>query len=373
MVSKSTANMTGKVMTVKGPIDPERLGITLMHEHLFMAGVFEGRDKPDRFVPATESAIWYEKVTLENVHHHHKQEGAIGDAVVLKDEKMATAEITEFLNWGGSTVVDVTPIGVSRDPRALFRISIATSLNIVMGCSWYGVKSHPDDMDERTVEELTDEIVRDITVGVGDTGIKAGIIGEVGIGGNPLKPNEIKIMKASARASRATGAPITLHWGGLGREKLELASVIDGEGGELTRTIYGHSDLMAHNMPLMLEVLKTGAYIQFDLLGRPGVSLSWGPLSSGTENPWPYYKTDSGTALVAYAIVKLIKEGYGDKILISQDVCEKPQLKAYGGTGYSFILETFLPHLRTLGLSEEDINKIVVENPKRILTFVEPK
>ena len=107
---------------------------------------------------------------------------------------------------------------------------------------------------------------------------------------------------------------------------------------------------MAHNMPLMLEVLKTGAYIQFDLLGRPGVSLSWGPLCSDTANPWPYYKTDSGTAKVAYAIVKLIKEGYGDKILISQDICEKPQLKAYGGTGYSFILETFLPHLRTLGL-----------------------
>ena len=373
MVAKSTANMTGKVMSVKGPIDPESLGITLMHEHLFAIGNFKDSGRPDQFTPATESAVWHGGLTLESLHHHHKREGAIGGASVLEDEKLATTEVTEFLNWGGSTFVDVTPIGVSRDPRALFRISIATSLNIVMGCSWYGVKSHPDDMDERSVEELTDEIVRDITVGVGDTGIKAGIIGEVGINGNPLQPNEIKVMKASARASRATGAPITLHCGGVGREKLEIASVIDGEGGDLTRTIYGHSDIIAHNMPLMLEVLKTGAYIQFDLLGRPGVSLSWGPLCSDTENPWPYYKTDSGTALVAYAIVKLIKEGYGDKILISQDICEKPQLKAYGGTGYSFILETFLPHLRTLGLSEEDINKIIVENPKRILTFVEPK
>ena len=60
-----------------------------------------------------------------------------------------------------------------------------------MGCSWYGTSSHPDDMDDRSVEELTDEIVRDITVGVGDTGIKSGIIGEVGINGNPLQPNEI--------------------------------------------------------------------------------------------------------------------------------------------------------------------------------------
>ena len=373
MTAKSIANMTGKVMTVKGLIDPESLGITLMHEHLFVGGYFDDRHKPDRFVPATESAIWYEKFTLGNLHHNSKRGGSVGDAWVLKDEKMGTSEITEFLNWGGSTVVDVTNIGIARDPRALFRISTATSLNIVMGCSWYGTNSHPDDMDERTVEELTDEIVRDVTVGVEDTGIKAGIIGEVGINGNPLQPNEIKVMRASARASRVTGTPISLHCGGTGREKLEIASVIDGEGGELTRTIYGHSDLMAHNMPLMLEVLKTGAYIQFDLLGRSKVPLSWGPLNLSSENPWPYYKTASATALVAYAIVKLIKEGYGDKILISQDVCEKQQLKAYGGTGYSFILETFLPHLRTLGVSEDNINKIVVENPKRILTFVEPK
>ena len=82
MVSKSTANMTGKVMSVKGPIDPESLGVTIMHEHLFMAGVFEGKP-PDRFVPATESALWYEKVTLENVHHHHKREGAIGDGKIF--------------------------------------------------------------------------------------------------------------------------------------------------------------------------------------------------------------------------------------------------------------------------------------------------
>ena len=231
----------GKIQTVLGPIEPDSLKITLMHEHLFMGGVFEGRN-PDRFVPATESALWYEKLTLENLHHHHKREGAIGDAQLLKDEKMATTEVTEFLNWGGSTVVDVTSIGCARDPRALFRISTATSLNIVMGCSWYSVSSHPADMDERTVEELTDEIVRDVTVGVGDTGIKSGIIGEVGIGGNPLKPNEIKVMRASARASRATGAPISLHCGGTGREKLEVAAVLYEEGGDLTRTIYENED-----------------------------------------------------------------------------------------------------------------------------------
>ena len=295
---------------------------------------------PDRFTPATEAAQWHEEMTLDNLHLARQHEGSIQDAMVIIDEKMAIAEASEVRNWGGSTVVDVTNIGRMRDPRALFRLSNATGLNIVMGCSWYGPSSHPDNMDERTVEDLTDEIVQDITVGVGDTGIRSGIIGEVGISGNPLIPNEIKVTRASARASRATGAAISLHLGGLGQEKLEIAGIIEEEGGDLTRTIFGHSDMIAGNMPLMLELLERGVYIQFDLLGRVTVPLTWEPLNP--EGSFAEYKTDSGTGLVADAIPKLIREGYVNRILISQDMCEKPQLKHYGGTSFSFILETFL-------------------------------
>ncbi len=371
MSTASASEMTGKAMTVKGPIDPENLGVTLMHEHVFWPMSQESLYAPDRFTPITEAVQYHEKLTLENLHVARQREGSIRDAIVLSDEKMAVAETSEFRIWGGSTIVDVTDIGIGRDPRALYRVSTATGLNIVMGCSWYVPMNHPDDMDERTVEDLTDEIVRDITVGVGDTGIRAGIIGEVGISGNPLTPNEIKVTRASARASRTTGAAISLHWGGLGREKLEIAGVIGEEGGDLTRTIFGHTDLIAGNMPLMLELLELGVYVEFDLLGRVIVPLSWEPLNS--EDPWAEYLTYSGTALVADAIPKLIEAGYTDRVLISQDTCSKIQLKHFGGTGYSFILETFLPHLRRLGVTEKEIDQIVVENPKRLLTFAEPK
>ena len=78
------------------------------------------------------------------------------------------------------------------------------------------------------------------------------------------------------------------------------------------------------------------------------------------------------TAMVAAAIPQLIGAGHVDQILLSQDVCTKVQLKAYGGTGYSYILETFLPHLRSRGVSDEHIRKMMVENPKRVLTLAEP-
>ena len=364
--------MAGKVMTVRGPIDPDRLGVTLMHEHLFMQSAAIAKYGPDDSTPATQVEEWYEKLTLENLHIARSRKSSVADNFIVGDVGTAIAEVTEFKTYGGSTIVDLTNIGIKRDPMALVRVSDATGLNIVMGASWYAKQTHPPEMDDRTVEDLADEIIRDITVGVADTGVRSGVIGEIGLNGNPLTPNEIKVTRASARASRATGAPMSIHWGGVGKEKLEVATTIAEEGGDLSRTVFGHSDLIAGDMELMLELLERGVYIQFDLLGRVVVPLSWAPMDPQND-PWGDYLSVSGTALVADAIPKLISAGYVDRILISQDVCTKVQLKAYGGTGYSFILETFLPHMRRVGVSEEHLTRIVIDNPRRVLTFAEAR
>ena len=307
---------------------------------------------------------------MENLHLARHQKLSLADNLSLTDEQVAAAEVLYYMSRGGSTIVDVTSLGIRRDPLALARLSVTTGLYVVMGSSWYSKMTHPQDMDDRSVEDLLGKIVRDINVGVDDTGVRSGIIGEVGINGNPLTPNEIKVIRASARASRASGAAISLHWGGVGREKFEVARVIVEEGGDLTRTIFGHSDLIAGDLDLMLELLELGVYIQFDLLGRVVVPLMWAPLDP--QNPWPDYLSISGTALVADAIPKLIDAGYVDRILLSQDVCTKVQLKAYGGTGYSFILDTFLPHLTRVGVSAEHLSRMMIDNPRRVLMLAEP-
>ena len=240
---------------------------------------------------------------------------------------------------------------------------------MVMGAGWYQKLYHPTDMDQRTVEDLTDEIVRDVTVGVGDTGIRSGIIGEVGIEGAPITENEIKSIRASGRASRATGAPISFHRGGRGRERLAVIGILGEEGTDMSRVIFGHSDSIAGDLDLMLELLSHGVYIQFDLLGRVGTPLRYAPDGDDIQ----MFPTSAGTATVAEAIPKLIEAGYADRVLLSQDVCNKTHLKKYGGTGYSFILEKFLPEMRSRGVSEEHLQMMMVENPKRILTFVEPQ
>ena len=358
-------NMAGKAITVQGPIDPGELGRTIMHEHLF---IDFWRDKqPDFNAPATLAGLWDQKLTLENLHF--AREGKrIKDNYVLMDENVAVKEALEFQRAGGNTIVDVTSIGLGRDPMAQRHVAAATSLNIVMGAGWYQKAYHPEDMDRRTVEDLRDEIIRDIAVGVGDTGVRSGIIGEVGINGNPLTGNELKSVRASAEASRATGAAISFHHGGWGKEKLEVASVVAESGGDLNRTVFGHSAGIAGNMELMLDLLRLGCYIEFDLLGRVNVPLTWkGDLPAAPTEP-----VRATTAVVADAIPRLIEAGYGDRIVLAQDCCMKIHLKSYGGSGYSYVLEKFLPFLVELGVTEEQANKLMVENPRRILTLVEP-
>ena len=358
-----TEDTTGKVLTVRGPIEPGELGTTIMHEHLFIALL--KNVAPDENTPTSDLALSDQKLTLENLSLARERRPVL-DNWVLSDERLAIDEAMEYRKRGGDTIVEVTSTGIHRDPVALLRVSNATGLNIVMGAGWYQKIYHPENMDERTVEDMADEIIRDITVGVGDTGVRSGIIGEVGIQGGPIEPNEVKSIRASVRASRATGAAISFHLGGEGREKLQTMAIMDEEGVDRSRVIFGHSDLSATDMPLLLELLEHGVYVEFDLLGRVGVPVSLTPGKDTTGLRLPL------TALVAGAIPELIEAGYADRILLSQDVCTKVQLKAYGGTGYSYILETFLPHLRTRGVSEEQIHMMMVDNPRRALTLTEP-
>lgn len=354
---------TGQIMTVAGPIDPDDLGTTIMHEHLFIA--LTKQVAPTERSPASDVALWGEKLTLENLHLARTRR-SIFDNWILSDEELAIREAMEFRKMGGDSIVEMTSTGIHRDPVGLLRVSRATGLNIVMGSGWYQKAYHPPDMDELTVEDMGEEIVRDVTVGVRDTGIRSGVIGEVGVQGGPIEPNEVKSIRASVRASRATGAAISFHLGGQGREKFQTLAIMDEEGVDRSRVIYGHSDSSAGDIPLLLELLKEGVYVQFDLMGRVGVPLELEPSDGGVGLSLPL------TALVAAAIPRLIAAGHVDQILLSQDVCTKVQLKAYGGTGYSYILETFLPHLRRRGVSEEHIRKMMVENPRRVLTLAEP-
>jgi phosphotriesterase-related protein len=329
-------NLAGKVLTVTGPIEPSALGQTLMHEHIFIE--FK---RPETTIPKAGSPGYIKFGP-----------GVPASKGSLDDFEESKAEVLEFKRVGGRTIVDVSSLGLGRDPEALVKISQATGLTVVMGAGWYQKGLHATDMDDRTVKELTDVIVRDVTVGAQGTNIRSGIIGEVGVQGKPLIDNELKSVRASARAARITGAPMTLHSFASHDEMLRVLDIIASEGVDLPRVVMGHSG--SGDMAYMKRLFERGVFVEWDYMGQA---------------PLPVERDEQRAKEIADAI----KAGYTGQILMAHDVCTKAQLKKNGGGGYAYIAERIVPALKAKGISDADIQKIMVDNPRRALTFVAPQ
>ncbi len=360
----SIPDLSGKILTVNGPIDPAAAGQTLMHEHIFInfktpfsaAGDYNQMDRKERAV--TKRALT--KAPKDWVDGGHDPDWAKGPQFqpgwnTLEDFDTQLAEIKEFKNAGGGTIVDVSNFGLSRDPEKLRRVSQASGLNVVMGAGWYQKMFHPRDMSVRTVDELTDIIVHDITVGVQNTGIRSGVIGEIGIEGRPLTDNELKSVRASARASRITGAPMSFHMGGgTPEEKQRVLDLVAEEGVDLHHVVMGHNG--TGDVAAMKRLTDRGPYIEFDFMGF------------GAQAATP-----EAANQIAQNIATLVNAGLTDHIVVGQDVCTQMQLKKNGGGGFAFLSNMVIPALRAQGVSEEAIHKIMVDNPRRALTFVAPQ
>jgi phosphotriesterase-related protein len=353
------SKFTGKAQTVLGPIDGKELGITLTHEHLIMDHVKANFVEP---VTASDRAMAHKPVSLETLHWLSVHRSENTDNMQLSDEQEAIDEAMLFKDAGGITIVDVTNIGIARDPRALTRVSRATGLNIIMGAGHYLATSHPQDMSAKTEEDIADEIVRDVTIGVGDTEICAGIIGEIGCSW-PLQDNERKALISAARAQQNTGAPINIHPGRKNNvATLQAIEILGNAGADLSRTVTSHVDLRVRDLSERRKVAQAGCYLEYDTFGWAGPV----PLSIIRD---PEIDIPSDTQRI-HEIMQLIEDGYLNQILISHDICHKNSRARYGGIGYNHILNYIVPMMEIKGMPREQIDTILIENPKRILCFV---
>jgi phosphotriesterase-related protein len=307
------------VQTVLGRIDPADLGWALPHEH-------------------TAIALWH----IANRWDYWE---------LRRDEPVILDELAAFRAAGGGALVDLTLDGVGRDPNWLAGLARATGLHIVMGSGWYRGAHYPAEalVDRRSVDSLADEIVRDATLGVRETGIRSGIIGEIGTDKPWLSAQEERVHRAAARAARRTGLAITTHavQSTVGLDQLAL---FEAEGADLSRVIIGHADSNP-SLDYHLAIVERGATVEFDFLGMPFTPLE-----------------RHGESRIVDNLRELIARGHLDRILLSQDVCHDSQLRRYGGNGYTYLADTFLPRLRSAGVSDAEIRAITVDNPRRLLT-----
>ena len=311
--------MAPRVMTVNGPIPPERTGFTLPHEH-------------------TGISLWHIKDRWDYWE-------------LTPDEDLIADELRDVRRRGGSTLVDLTPPGVGRDPERLRRLAGASRLQIVMGTGWYREAYYPPEalIDRRSVDDLAGEMIREFDEGVAVTGVRPGIIGEIGTDKPWLSAQEERVHRAAARAAKRTGMAISTHsvMSAVGAAQLDVFS---DEGVDPARVVIGHADSYP-NLDHYLAILDRGANLQFDFLGQ----------RFGNE--------EAAEPRLIELIVELLERGFADQLLLSQDVCHNAQLKANGGFGYVYLQQHFLPKLRTAAVGEGEIERMTVDNPRRILTL----
>ncbi|MEP6808016.1 MAG: phosphotriesterase-related protein [Chloroflexota bacterium] len=311
--------MAPRVITVTGPIPPERIGFTLPHEH---TGI-QLWHVPDRW------DYWE----------------------LTRDELGLAEELADFRRRGGSTLVDLTLPGVGRDPERLRRLATGTGVQIVMGCGWYREPYYPAEarIDRRTVDDLAAELIAEFADGVNGTGVRPGIIGEIGTDKPWVSALEERVHRAAARAAIATGMAISTH---SVRSPVGLAQlqIFEEEGVEPGRVVVGHAD----SYPVLdhyLAVLDRGANLEFDFLGHR------------------FGEEEAAEPRLVELIVELLERGYGTQLLLSQDVCHNSQLRSNGGFGYAYLQQHFLPTVRTAAVAEGEIAQMTIDNPRRILTI----
>ena len=302
--------MTAYIETVNGPIDPSSLGVTLTHEHVFLE-------------------MW-----------SRDGEGYIGQ---LRDEDVLAAELGAFRAAGGGCLVDQTPGGAGRDPLGLRRMSARTGLKIVTGCGWYTEPYYPraDDLARRSVAAIAEQLVTEIREGLDGTGVRPGIIGEIGASQGWISPLEERVHRAAARAQIATGLPLATHtlYHSTGAAQMAL---FDEEGVDPARVCIGHCDTFP-SLDYCLAVARWGGYVSIDNVGH---------IAGDHEEQ------------VRRVVLGLLDAGFGAQILLSQDVGQVSELRSRGGRGYTYLSERFLT---ALDLDERAVNVLTVENPRRWL------
>lgn len=341
-------------MTVLGPVDGDALGVVSTHEHLLI-------DMRCYWSPPAQASrrhLAEGPMTIEVLGVLRRDPLLVRENVMLDDIDLAIAEVAVFGELGGGTLVDVTLPDIGRDPLALQAAARRTGVNIVMGCGHYLHLAHPPELAAESVESIADRIVAEITDGVGDTGVRPGVIGELGTVA-PLHPDEEKVLRAAARAQARTGLAITLHLDPPARTGLELLAILESEGADPSRVVMGHLDAtIDDSLEYHQELAARGCFIQYDSCG----SESYWPGLGGGRSFW--LPSDRTRAL---AVAQLFEAGFGDRVVLSHDVCKKMDLQRYGGFGYGHILRSFVKNLRDVGLGDAELRQVLVDNPRRML------
>jgi len=283
------------------------------------------------------------------------------DNLLINNEEEQLEEILKYKESGGGTICDVTTIGIGRDPDKLYRISKNSGVHVVMGTGFYTSRVHASDMNERSTESLAEQMIHEITDGIGQYSVRAGLIGELGCS-TVLTDNEKKVLQAAAIAQQKTGLSISIHPGLKPSCPKEILAILEESGADISRVVIGHIErTMNGEWEPLFELAQMGCFLEFDFFG---LESSYCHVTDLAKEP-VYVPCDFERIDI---IKRLIDSGFGKKIVVGHDIYCKHRLVKYGGHGYAHILNSCLMVMKKKGISEEEIQDLLVNNMKSVLT-----
>jgi phosphotriesterase-related protein len=321
-----------RIETVRGPLNTTQLGVTLMHEHIFVLNPEIQQNYPGQW----------------------NEDERVADAIV---------KLNALKSRGVDTLVDVTVLGLGRDISRIQRIASHTALQIVVATGLYTYNDLPlyfhlrgPDTSFGGSDVMADMFVRDITEGIADTGVKAGILKcATEVAG--LTPGIDRVLRAVAQAHRRTGVPITTHTHADTHRGRDQQRVFRDEGVDLTRVVIGHAG-DSTDLAYLRELMDNGSTIGMD---RFGVDF----MLSFEDR--------------VNTVAQLCAKGYADRMVLSHDYScfldlfdDDARIAHMPKWSYTHIFEDVLPALRGRGVTEHQIRQMLVKNPRRIFEHTGP-
>lgn len=316
------------IRTVRGDIDPDTLGITAPHEHLWC----------DQSLCRSGEKTGFP---------------GISEKMYMRDKDLIKKELQMYYEAGGRAIAEMTTDGWGRDVKVLKELSEASNVHVIAISGFYVEDCLQDYFDAHDIDGLAEILVREITSGADGSSIRTGLL-KSAVSRRVIEANEEKGARAVARAQVRTGVAITTHTSASVRFEIEGGNIgmsfldlFEEEGVDLSKVIVGHTDENA-DIRQLFALLQRGAYIQFDTIGKIH---------------WQLDETRLGL------LRQVVDAGYANRILLSTDRCRVSETSTHGGPGYAHVLKNFVPKMLEAGFGQGLVHQITVENPKEIFSF----
>ncbi|KAK6630704.1 hypothetical protein RUM44_002873 [Polyplax serrata] len=351
--------MADTIQTVLGKVNPEDVGRTLTHEHMFLDYRKFYVSPPSGLEEHLQGNIRLENVGFVQRYPYSSMTNLEFDTTDMKASMFE--EMKLYRKFGGHAIVENTSRGLGGDVGFLEEVSRKTGVHVVSGTGFYLASVQPASLLNENVERLCTIMRSDLTSGCSERSqVKCGVIGEVA-SHYPIHHFEEKAIKATGMVQEELKCPVTFHPGRDEKAPFEVMRFYTEAGGRANKAVMSHLDRTLKTSKLLDFASEYKCFLQHDLFGTEVLTYQLGPKF---QMPSDAQRLDR--------IKLLIEEGFSDRILMSHDIHTKHRLAAFGGHGYYHIFLNVLPKMRTIGISDHLIDQITIKNPRNWLSWRSP-